>query len=302
MWAAARLCYEADRTMAPRLPKRPLFPAIAALALLAGCNNLSGGGDVPSKPIKSVLGNGQRISDVHGPAEWLDPENQDSVGCASPAEENVYITGATIMAVDRFDEVADGAFGNLYVQDTTPEPGEYEGMTIFDPGFTPPDLRVARGDVIDILGVHSEFLGPSAGLFGSCKSLPEIGGTATFRFEGSTTPAKKIPFQELFGYENARRYLGMLVRLDNVTIAGDPASSDPSLPTGGRYTADLDRTGIDTTGVDVSDFPKISNELYDLLNEGPGIEKGTKFKSVTGIVTYFYGFKIAPRSPDDFVQ
>jgi len=288
--------------MAPRLLPRLLFPAIAALALLTGCNNLSGGGDVPSKPTKSVLGGGQRIGDVNGPADWLDPENEDSLGCASPPEENVYITGATIMAVDRFDEVADGAFGNLYVQDTVPAPSEYQGMTIFDPGFTPPDLRVARGDVIDILGVHSEFLGPPAGLFGSCKTLPEIGGTATFRFEGSTTPAKTIPFQELFGYENARRYLGMLVRIENVTLSADPVSSNSALPTGGRYTADIDRTGIDTTGVDVSDFPKISNEIYDILNEGPVLTKGAKWKSVTGIVTYFYGFKIAPRSPDDFVQ
>ena len=54
--------------------------------------------------------------------------------------------------------------------------------------------------------------------------------------------------------------------------------------------------------MDVGDYPKISNELYDLLNEGPALAQGVKLKSVTGIVTYFYGFKIAPRSPDDFEQ
>ncbi|MFO0591801.1 MAG: hypothetical protein U0441_29910 [Polyangiaceae bacterium] len=279
-----------------------LLPLLAAVPLLAACNNFQGGGDTPSKPTKSVLGNGDRISDVMGPATWFDAKNGMSVNCASPAEEDVYVTGVSIMAVDRFDEVADGALGNVYVQDTKDNPGEFEGMTVFDPGYSPPDLRVARGDVLDILGVYSEFMGPTSGLFGKCKSLPEISGTATFRFEGSTTPAKKIALADIYGYAKARRYLGMLVTIENVTIGADPVSSNSALPTGGRYTTDLDHSNIDTTGVDVGDYPKISNELYDVLNDGPVLAKGDKFKSITGIITYFYGFKIAPRSPEDFVK
>lgn len=279
-----------------------LLPVAFALSSLTACDNLSGGGDQPSKPVKSVLGNGHRVSDYMGPADWYDVADEMSLNCAVPGETTVNITGITIGAVDRFDEVADGAFGNLYVQDTVPDPGEYQGMTVFDPGFTPPDLRVARGDVLDLRGVYSEFLGPSAGLFGACKTLPEISGTASFRFEGSSTPPKKVKLQDLMGYENARRYLGMVVTIDGLKIGADPVASDPNLPTGGRYTADIDRTGVDTTGVDSADYPKISNELYDVLNDGPLLETGTKFKSVTGVVTYFYGFKIAPRSPDDFVQ
>ena len=42
--------------------------------------------------------------------------------------------------------------------------------------------------------------------------------------------------------------------------------------------------------------------LYDLKNDGPTLEAGGTFSAVTGVLTYFYGFKIAPRSPDDFVQ
>lgn len=288
--------------MRPRTSPLRLLPLLATIPLLAACNNFQGGGDVPTDPAKSVLGNGDRISDVLGPATWFDAKNSMSVNCASPAEENVDLTGLTIMAVDRFDEVADGALGNVYVQDTRKDPGEYQGMTVFDPGYSPPDLRVARGDVLDILGVYSEFMGPTSGLFGKCKSLPEVSGTATFRFEGSTTPAKTVALQDLFGYQNARRYLGMLVTIEDVTLSADPASSNSGLPTGGRYTADIDHSKIDTTGVDVSDYLKISNELYDVLNDGPVLEKGAKFKSVTGIVTYFYGFKISPRSPEDFVQ
>lgn len=283
--------------------ERPIFHGVllfaAALAALsAGCGG-GGGGDPFSEPTASILGSGSRISDFMGPAGWLDPTDKDSASCSFPADETVDITGVTVTAVDRFDEVADGALGNLYVQDTTSEPGEYEGMTVFDPAFTPPDLRVAPGDVLDFFGVYTEFPGPSVGYFGKCKSLPEVSGAGTFRFEGSVVPPKKVKLADILDYEGARPYLGMLVTLENVAAGADPASSDESLPTGGRYTIDLDRTGLDTTGLDPGDFPKISNELYDILQEGPPLAKGTQIKRLTGVLTYFYGFKVAPRSSAD---
>jgi hypothetical protein len=276
-----------------------LLPAIALAALTSACGQTGGGGDQPSKPAASVLGNGDRISDVVGEADWLDPGDKKSLKCHQPADHQVHVTGVTVTAVDRFDETFSGSFGNMYVQDTTDAPGEYEGMTVFDPAFTPPDLRVAPGDVLDLFGVYQEFLGPSS-VFGYCKSLPEIGGTGIFRFEGSDVPPKKLTIKDLSGYQNARRYLGMLVTLDNVKLADDPGSSNSALPTGGRYTAPIDHTGITGTGIDAGEFPFISNELYDILNDGPVLAKGTTFKRVTGVVTYFYGFKIAPRSPADF--
>jgi hypothetical protein len=48
------------------------------------------------------------------------------------------------------------------------------------------------------------------------------------------------------------------------------------------------------------DQVKLSNELFDLKNEGPPLATGTEFAAVTGVLTYFYGFKIAPRSAADF--
>lgn len=278
----------------------PLLLCAAASAALATACSGGGGGDAFSDPAASVLGNGSRISDLFGPAEWLDPDDKDSLTCAVPADKTVNVTGVTVMAFDRFDEVEDGALGNLYVQDTAEDPDEYQGMTVFDPSYTPPDLRVAPGDVLDFFGVYTEFLGPSSGYFGKCKTLPELSGAGTFRFEGSSVPPKILKLEDIMGYESARRYLGMLVTVEDITIGADPVSSNDALPTGGRYTADIDRTGIDTTGLDAADFPKISNELYDLKNEGPVLAKNTQIKSVTGILTYFYGFKIAPRSPADF--
>jgi hypothetical protein len=51
----------------------------------------------------------------------------------------------------------------------------------------------------------------------------------------------------------------------------------------------------------LSGLPGISNELFDLKNQGPVMEAGTVLKSLTGVVTYFYGFKVAPRSAADLV-
>lgn len=267
------------------------FHFLVALPLLAtACDISSGNGDAPSKPAASVLGTGKRIADVFGEAEWYDDTNKDSYKCDSPADRPVFVTGVTVTAVDRFDEVADGALGNVYVQDTTAEPTEYQGMTVFAPAFTPPDLRVAPGDVLDLSGVFQEFVGPSGSPFNFCQTLPEIGGTGTFRFEGSVIKPKKVKLADLTGYENARRYLGMLVTVSNVKIANDPDESNSNLITGGRYTASL--------GVGA---PTLSNELYDVKNGPVTIAKGSEFKSVTGIVTFFFSFHIAPRSPDDLV-
>jgi hypothetical protein len=283
--------------MVPRSSLAVLLAA-SSVSLTAACG--SGGGDAFSEPTASILGSGSRIRDIQGEATWLDPGDKDSLTCSVPADATVHVTGLTVTAVDRFDEVADGALGNVYVQDTTIEPGEYEGMTVFDPSYTPPDLRVAPGDVLDFFGVYTEFLGPSSGFFGKCKTLPEIGGAGTFRFEGSDVPARELELIDILGYENARRYLGMLVTIKDVTIGADPVSSEDTLESGGRYTADIDRTGIDTMGLDAADFPKISNELYNIKVDGPVLAKGSQFKSVTGVLTYFYGFKLAPRSAADF--
>lgn len=287
--------------MASRVLPSLRLPVIAFASLATACGNFSGGGDSPTEPVASVLGNGSRISDYFGEATWFNPEDDESFACSIPDDFDVKITGVTVSAVDRFDEVTDGALGNLYVQDVADKPGEYQGMTVFAPSFTPPDLRVAPGDVLDFFGVYTEFPGPSNGPFANCRTLPEISGAGTFRLEGLHPVPKVVTLSDILGYPKARRYLGMLITLQNVKISADPNSSKPNLPTGGRYTALIDRTGVDTTGVDVGDFPQISNELYDILNEGPPIAKGSEFKSVTGVLTYFYGFKIAPRSPADFV-
>lgn len=265
------------------------LPLIAAAApLLGACGG--GDGDASAIPLADERGGGARIAEIVGDAGWLAPEDEESRRCAVPPARRAHVTGATIVAIDRFDETGEGARGNYYVQDSADEPVPYSGMTVFQPAFSPPDLRLIPGDVIDVLGEITEFLGPSAGRFGGCRTLPQIGGTLSFRFEDHPAAPIHVPLAHLRGYASARPYIGMLVRVEGVSIAGDPSSRD------GRYAASID-VGA---GVPPAEVPRLSNELYDLEREGPPLADGASFQSVTGVLTYFYGFKIAPRCPADF--
>ena len=276
-------------------PPLPLLLATgAALALLAGC---SGGsfGDPPSKPLGNPYGDGERLCNLIQPATWVDPADTDGKNCKPPPDHGVYATGLAILAIDRYDETADGAIGNYYVQDPDPACAgkPYSGVTVFDPSFSPPDLRLANDDVVDMNGQITEFLGPSSSTFKQCRTLPEISGSLSFRFDGSAPPAPvTIPVTDLKLYDTARQWLGMLVRVENVVLLGDQSSAS-----GGRFSVPLD-TGAGA----LPDRPKVTNELFDLVAEGPDLSIPTTFKSVTGVVTYFYGFHLAPRSAADFEQ
>lgn len=262
------------------------------VGLLPACSGTGDGGtgDPRSEPSTSPLGNCAQISELVGAPTWLDPKNEESIGCKGvPADRYVCVSGVSVVAVDRYDETGDGATGNYYVQDTMKTPIPFGGMTVYAPSFSPPDLRLAPGDVADMLGTLTEFLGPSSGRFGQCRTLPEISGAMSLRFEGAELVPTTIAMEDLFTYEGARQYLGMLVRLENVSIGDDPTSS------GGRYSAPLKVT----VPVTADAVPKLSNELFAL--QDVGLAKGSAFSSITGVITYFYGFKIAPRSPEDLV-
>jgi hypothetical protein len=271
----------------------PTSAAAAALLMaLTACGSGGGGstGDPRAEPAANALGDCDRLSDYVREATWIQPNNEDSIGCAPPPDQHVCVSGVTVVAIDKYDETGNGAVGNFYVQDTLKEPVPYSGITVFDPSFSPPDLRLAPGDVADVVGTFTEFLGPSSGRFGDCRTLPEISGAMGLRFEGGGDQPTVIEQPELYTYEGARQYLGMLVRLENVTIGDDPSSSS------GRYTAPLK---VDVV-IPADAVPKLSNELFAL--ETAGLVKDAKYSSITGVVTYFYGFKIAPRSTEDLVK
>jgi len=277
-------------------------------AALAGCDG--GPGDPLATPPADLYGSGARLHELLGPAtDWLDPANPDGVNCVGiPVDRKVCVTGVTITAVDEYDETSDGAVGNLYVQDgqegTPPDPTlypdypGYTGITVYNPGFSPPDLRVIPGDVMDMLGTLMEFPGPSGSEFDFCRTLPEIGGAMEFRFEGANAEPVTIDVGDLASYDDARKWIGVLVTIENVTLLQGAYESD-----NGRYSFRIDAA----PGLSGSEIPTITNELYDLkdFNEEEGspplLDEGDQIPSVTGIVTYFFGVHIAPRSVADFV-
>jgi hypothetical protein len=272
--------------------------AIAAFGLLTGCGS-GGGGDQPSTPAASEFGVcpmgdlGPRISNVFGPATWENANDASSAACVYPPyATNGCISGATVSVIDTFDETGDGAIGNYYVQDTADDPNTlppYSGVTVFGPTFTPPDLRLFPTDVVDVFGTVEEYPGPSAGGFSYCRTLPEVAGTMSFRFDGvQALEPKTIPVEDLHSYDTGRQWLGMLVKIENVSVGPSGVSS-------GRLTAP-----ISVSAGSQSDIPSVDNELYDVGTMGPDLTTGASFKSITGIVTYFYEFHLAPRSPADF--
>jgi hypothetical protein len=269
----------------------------AALGLLGCSGHGSGGpGDPLASPQGDVYGSGSRVSELLGPASWFAPTNEDSTGCAYPLERPVLVSGATITAVDRYDETGDGSVGNIYVQDSFAVPVPFSGLTVYNPGFSPPDMRVMPDDVVDVLGVLQEFPGPSAGYFARCVSLPEMGGSMSFRFEDAGIQPTAIQIRDLASYPTARQWLGMLVTVQNVMLTADAKNSSGCVERC-RYSAPLDVGG----GVEQRDVPTITNELFDLEHAGLTLTEGTTLSSVTGIVTYFYGTHLSPRSADDIV-
>ncbi|MEP7122346.1 MAG: hypothetical protein ABJE95_15600 [Byssovorax sp.] len=265
---------------------------LLAAAFLAACDG--GVGDQPSAPLANELGSCGRLAKTIGPATWLDPKQTLSKSCPLiPPDRTVCLSGLSIVAIDKYDETGDGkSSGNFYVEDTSADPPPYAGVTIFRPSFSPPDLRLAEGDVVDFLGTYQEFNGPSTFMFPYCRTFPELSGALTFRFD-SNLPlvAKVIPLADLKSYETGRPYLGTLVKLINPQLDASGATSS-----GGRYASGLEVGSI----ANVADVPHVTNELFDMKNLGPPMPAGAVFKSITGVVTYFGGFHLAPRSAADF--
>jgi hypothetical protein len=268
---------------------RPLVHRVSAIApalvLLATACSDGAPGDLDKVPKQSpdILGDGNRLSELN------------DLGAQHPPDGTVvHVTGVSVLAVDDFDETSDGSSaGNLYVQDLpvngTPPP--YGGITLFDPSFSPPTLRVGPGDVVDVRGQYDEFEGPNSSPFTAGQTLPEIvGGAVSLRFESPPPEPFTIQLSDLASYDTGRRWIGMLVRVENVTAqeAGYKSSS-------GRYSVRLAVSGV----TDGKQLPTITNALFDLENSGVPVAQNTSYTSIVGIVQYFYNFSISPRSAAD---
>ena len=271
---------------------RPLLlaplTAIVALTLLSSCDSETGdphsNGGVPP-----VGGKDKRIRDIHDPTL---PDHESFVGSTQA------VSGAIVVAVDDFDEVQNGrSLGTIYVQDLgTGEP--YSGITLFAPTFNPGNLRVSPGDVLDLRGQYQENKNISTAVFAPNSPLPQIAQPiATFRYETQLPTPVDITVDDLADYTKARKWFGMLVRIQNVTLQEDATRADES---SGRLAVDLlPRVpgAVNSCDAPFPKVPEMSNDLFDLATLN--LKKGTVLKSVTGVVGYFCSIKIAPRSQAD---
>jgi hypothetical protein len=270
------------------LRPRPLasaaaLSAAASLALLA-CSSRTG--DPASTPNPSSLGSGSRIRDIGDPTL---PNH------ASFVNANVNITGASFLLVDTFDETNNGkSKGTVYLQDVG-STAPYSGMSLYSPTFNPASLRPAPGDVLDLVGQYQESntIGTTV-KFPAGDVLPQIfKPTVTMRFEYQVPQPVVIDANDLNDFNKGRQWQSMLVTVQNVTFP-DGLSDDGS----GRDTAHITSNTTQNAGA------QISNELFDLAawnQTTNAITKGQTVKSITGVVTWFYNYHIAPRSPDDIV-
>jgi hypothetical protein len=255
-----------------------LRASVLALAVLASCATRE---DDPPAPIQpNALGSGKRVSDVR------DPTREDHPASDSTVE----VTGAVVVHIDTFDETKDGkSRGTVYVQDVNGrEP--YSGISLYSPSYIPADLKLAPGDVIDLRGKYSELKAVGTADFAG-KILPQLDSpVATFRYETPPMEPVEIDPNDLNDYETGRKWLGMLVTVKNITIDKPfvPVGSDKKTPTG-RVTAHI----TENIGRDAA---TVSNEFYGFSGDTPA---GTHYESITGVVTWFFAYHIAPRSAAD---
>lgn len=257
------------RLAGPSAPARNIL-ALLGITLAFACGDV--GSDVSKEYEPSVSGQGERIRDVVAPGKR--------------SGQSVNITGAIVTMVDNFDETRNGARGDVYVQDFQ-NPGKNSGMGIFSPSFVPASLRIAPGDVVDLRGTYLELAGfPGATPFPAGQVKIQMDKpVATFRFDAPSPEPVDIDVTDLTDYSKGKQWQGLLVRVKNVTTPSPPVVE------GGRLALALG-SGV-TAAI-------VSNEFADL--QAADLPAGTTYKSITGIVTYAFKLRLAPRSLADFVR
>jgi hypothetical protein len=265
------------------LPLLLALPAVVLAGAVVACDSLQG--DPASDNPPSPLGSGLRISDVQNP------------NSSKHAQTNavVNITSVAVTWLDSFDETKDGkSVGTLYIQDVG-STNPYAGIGVYEPSYVPSDLHAVPGDILDFTGPYQELTSIGTANF-SGDVLPQLSKpVGTFRYEYQAPPALVVQLGDLNDYNKGRQWEGMLATVQDVWA--QPAQLDT---TGFRVTYPLVQQG--DAGTAPSNEVSMSNELFDLKANAYSSTAATHFKSITGIVTWFFNFHIAPRTPDDIVQ
>lgn len=268
-----------------------MIPCALACSSLGACSSETGDPPV-AKGAPPPGGKDLRVRDV------ADPSKEGHAALVSTTQS---ISGAIVIAVDQYDETKNGkGTGTVYVQDIgATKETPYSGISLFATTFSPGNLAVAPGDVLDLRGEYQENQQiPSTPpvIFAKDAVLPQIAqATAKFRYETQQPEPIDIDLADLTDYAKARRWFGMLVRVRDVTIA-----KDPFVGSTGRLSIDLPPAITTASTACDTPFPKSASLVNDLMDVGAlGIKKDMKIASIVGVVGYFCNFKLAPRSKAD---
>jgi hypothetical protein len=221
-----------------------------------------------------------------------DPMRRVAVGTPVNAR-NVQVT-----AYDEYDEDMNGSLGTVYVQETIapgdpsdpflPCPllpdrsGRVCGISTFNTRFDPLAYRPKINDLVDMSGgSYDEFdcsgvCGSPPQPFPDGRFLPQV-RQPTLRSAG-VAPAPvpvRVTVADIMNHHAA--LIGVLVEVSNVTVAAAPDRR-------GEIQITSDRNG-----------PKLTQEMLAI----PGVTVGTRWSRVVGVVSYFYGPKLIPRTLAD---
>ncbi|MBI5501803.1 MAG: hypothetical protein HY907_16290 [Deltaproteobacteria bacterium] len=193
----------------------------------------------------------------------------------------VVLDDVIVTAVDNYDEDGSGRVGNVWVAE--PAGGAWSGVQLFDPSVIPSRASLVPGDIVQAIGTLDEFvlLNPDGSPQDPAGTLTELSGASVQKIGETYAPlATTIPEADLvpLGRDSpnpaAEQWEDCLVRLENVEMAGG-----------------YDRYGEAPTSLGVA----VASDLYLI----PDLAAGTRLRSLTGIVTYFFGFSLMPRGPQD---
>jgi hypothetical protein len=201
----------------------------------------------------------------------------------TPVDTPVELSNVIVTAIDLYGN----RIGELWVQQ--PGGGMYSGVKVF--GTDPADFGLlAVGDVVSVLGGKKAFFTNASDLSGRKEiqvapmqtlHVTKLGNTATPVIAGMdwlTISNQTGPELD----EARERWAGALVRVMTITAMGAPTqiAADPTL----------------------TQFPVPAFFVQSLLSAFPGgIDNGTCFASITGVVEYNHNYNIQPRTTADVV-
>jgi hypothetical protein len=259
--------------------------AFLGALFLSACGGVTPGDPHADGGVPNTLGDGDRIRVISNPD---DPKH-------APSGATVTITAASTIIVDNFDETRAGLPHAVYLQDFGSN-APYSGMALYRPSFSPTNLHLTPGDVVDLTGTYQENNSiPTQ--FPKGEYLIQVADPqVSLRYEYKPPMPVEIRVEDLATYATGRKWLSMLVTIKNLDL---PTASSGLVDDGsGRKTAYI-------TSSTAQSAPRVTNELFDLgkwNDQTHAIKPGAHLKSLTGVVTYFFAMHIAPRSPEDIEQ